>query len=194
MARARSRAGGAGGGDRGARWGPRSRPRLVVQSRGRCGCGCGGRRRVRAGLLFERTLAVAAGLGAPLLRPFSLHPERVLVPPGARGGLAARGYFGSRSGPSTIPPPCAPGGTCGVDAVITNDPARTRRACRAGRPDDRVAVAGRAAPRRRSARPRRWPPPRPPPAACPACAPLRAQVSVPARTGSESGRSPAPRR
>ena len=47
----------------------------------RCGCGCGARRPSPAGLLFEREapLPLRRAWAAPLLRPFALHPEIVLV-------------------------------------------------------------------------------------------------------------------
>jgi glycerophosphoryl diester phosphodiesterase len=82
---------------------------------------------VAAGLLFEREapLPLRRGWAARWLRPAALHPELVLCTPARVAAWQRRGYMvnvWTVDGPEAV-------GACramGVDAVITNDPARTR--------------------------------------------------------------------
>lgn len=82
---------------------------------------------VPAGLLFEREapLPLRRAWAASLLRPFALHPEVVLCAPGRVTGWHRRGYMvnvWTVDDPEAI----ASCRRMGVDAVITNDPAKTR--------------------------------------------------------------------
>jgi len=80
---------------------------------------------VPAGLLFERgaALPLRRAWAAPLLRPFGLHPELVLARPERVAGWRRRGYFVAVW---TVDEAAALRACrdMGVDAVITNDPAR----------------------------------------------------------------------
>jgi glycerophosphoryl diester phosphodiesterase len=84
---------------------------------------------VPAALLFERAsvLPLRRAWLAPLLRPFALHPEYALCTPARVAGWKRRGY---RVGVWTVDDPGALAACrrMGVDAVITNDPARARAA------------------------------------------------------------------
>ena len=80
-------------------------------------------------LLFERDapLPLRRAWLAPWLRPFALHPEWVLCNPARVAGWKRRGYWVSVwtvDDPTTLRA-CR---LMGVDAVITNDPARSRAA------------------------------------------------------------------
>jgi glycerophosphoryl diester phosphodiesterase len=87
---------------------------------------------VPAGLLFERSSALPLRRAwlAPALRPFALHPEQVLCTPARVAGWKRRGY---RVNVWTVDDPAALAACrrMGVDAVITNDPARARAALNA---------------------------------------------------------------
>jgi glycerophosphoryl diester phosphodiesterase len=82
---------------------------------------------VPAALLFERdaTLPLRRAWLAPWLRPFALHPERVLCSPQRVAAWKRRGYMVSVW---TVDDPAAllACRAMGVDGVITNDPARAR--------------------------------------------------------------------
>jgi glycerophosphoryl diester phosphodiesterase len=84
---------------------------------------------IPAALLFERgaPLPLRRAWLAPWLRPFALHPEWVLCNPARVAAWKKRGYLVSVW---TVDDPaellaCR---SMGVDAVITNDPARSRAA------------------------------------------------------------------
>jgi len=82
---------------------------------------------VRAGLLFEREapLPLRRAWLAPWLHPAALHPEYVLCAPARVARWRRRGYLVSVwtvDGPEAVRA-CR---DMGVDALITNDPARTR--------------------------------------------------------------------
>ena len=82
---------------------------------------------VPAGLLFERdsSLPLRRAWAAPILRPFALHPEMVLCTPERVARWHRRGYMVNVWTVDDAPSLAA----CrrmGVDAVITNDPARSR--------------------------------------------------------------------
>jgi glycerophosphoryl diester phosphodiesterase len=84
---------------------------------------------VRAGLLFEAEapLPLRRAWAAAWLRPFSLHPEIVLARPERVARWRRRGYFivvWTVDDPAQLRA-CR---ELGVDAVITNDPARARAA------------------------------------------------------------------
>ncbi len=87
---------------------------------------------VRAGLLFERAslLPLRRAWLAPVIAPFALHPEFVLCDPARVAAWKRRGYMVSVW---TVDDPAALAACrrMGVDAVITNDPARSRAALRA---------------------------------------------------------------
>jgi glycerophosphoryl diester phosphodiesterase len=84
---------------------------------------------VPAGLLFERgsLLPLRRAWLARVIRPFALHPELVLCTPDRVASWRRRGYMVSVW---TVDDPAALAACrrMGVDAVITNDPARSRRA------------------------------------------------------------------
>jgi glycerophosphoryl diester phosphodiesterase len=84
---------------------------------------------VPAALLFERgaPLPLRRAWLAPWLRPFALHPEWALCAPARVAGWKRRGYWVSVW---TVDDPAALRAcrAMGVDAVITNDPARSRAA------------------------------------------------------------------
>jgi glycerophosphoryl diester phosphodiesterase len=84
---------------------------------------------VPAGLLFERAslLPLRRAWLARVIRPRALHPEWVLCTPDRVAGWRRRGYMVSVW---TVDDPVALAACrrMGVDAVITNDPARSRRA------------------------------------------------------------------
>ena len=84
-------------------------------------------RHVRAGLLFESgsPLPFRRAWAAPLLRPFAMHPDLALCRPDRVKAWHRRGYFVTVW---TVDAPrdlraCV---DMGVDAIITNDPARAR--------------------------------------------------------------------
>ncbi len=82
---------------------------------------------VRAGLLFEREapLPLRRAWAARWLRPAALHPEQILCTPARVAGWHRRGYMVSVwtvDGPEAVRA-CR---DMGVDALITNDPGRTR--------------------------------------------------------------------
>ncbi|HXJ20248.1 MAG TPA: glycerophosphodiester phosphodiesterase [Polyangia bacterium] len=83
---------------------------------------------VPAGLLFERgsSLPLRRAWLAPVIRPFALHPEWVLCTPDRVASWRRRGYMVSVW---TVDDPEALAACrrMGVDAVITNDPARSRK-------------------------------------------------------------------
>jgi len=87
---------------------------------------------IPAGLLFERgsRLPLRRAWLAPVIRPFALHPELVLCDPARVAAWKRRGYMVSVW---TVDDPDALAACrrMGVDAVITNDPARARAALRA---------------------------------------------------------------
>jgi len=82
---------------------------------------------VPAGLLFERDslLPLRRAWLAPAIRPRALHPELVLCSPARVAGWKRRGYLVNVW---TVDDPAALAACrrMGVDAVITNDPARSR--------------------------------------------------------------------
>jgi glycerophosphoryl diester phosphodiesterase len=82
---------------------------------------------IPAGLLFERdaSLPLRRAWAAPVLRPFALHPEVVLCTPERVRGWHRRGYMVNVW---TVDDAAALAACrrMGVDAVITNDPARSR--------------------------------------------------------------------
>lgn len=84
---------------------------------------------VPAALLFERDsiLPLRRAWLAPVIRPFALHPELVLCTPERVAAWKRRGYLVSVW---TVDDPAALAAcrAMGVDAVITNDPARSRAA------------------------------------------------------------------
>jgi glycerophosphoryl diester phosphodiesterase len=84
---------------------------------------------VPAGLLFERAswLPLRQAWLARVIRPFALHPEWVLCTPDRVAAWRRRGYMISVW---TVDDPAALAACrrMGVDAIITNDPARSRRA------------------------------------------------------------------
>jgi glycerophosphoryl diester phosphodiesterase len=84
---------------------------------------------VRAGLLFEReaSLPLRRAWALPWLRPFSAHPEKVLCTQTAVRRWHQRGY---RVNVWTVDDPIELKTltATGVDGIITNDPARSRRA------------------------------------------------------------------
>jgi glycerophosphoryl diester phosphodiesterase len=84
---------------------------------------------VRAGLLFERDslLPLRRAWLATAIRPYALHPEVVLCTPERVTGWKRRGY---RVNVWTVDDPAVLVACrqMGVDAVITNDPARSRAA------------------------------------------------------------------
>ena len=82
---------------------------------------------VPAGLLFEREapLPLRRAWAAPVLRPFALHPEIVLCTPERVTAWHRRGYMVN----VWTVDDAASLAACrrmGVDAVITNDPAKSR--------------------------------------------------------------------
>jgi glycerophosphoryl diester phosphodiesterase len=83
---------------------------------------------VRAGLLFERqsSLPLRRAWALPWLRPFSAHPESVLCTAAAVRRWHRRGL---RVSVWTVDgaPELRAFARMGVDAIITNDPARSRR-------------------------------------------------------------------
>jgi glycerophosphoryl diester phosphodiesterase len=85
--------------------------------------------RVPAGLLFEREapLPLRRAWALPWLRPFSAHPESVLCTPRAIRGWQRRGY---RVNVWTVDDAVDVRrfARMGVDAIITNHPARSREA------------------------------------------------------------------
>jgi len=87
---------------------------------------------IPAGLLFERgsLLPLRRAWLAAVIRPFGLHPELVLCDPDRVAAWKRRGYMVSVW---TVDDPGALAACrrMGVDAVITNDPARARAALRA---------------------------------------------------------------
>jgi glycerophosphoryl diester phosphodiesterase len=84
---------------------------------------------VPAGLLFERAswLPLRQAWLARVIRPFALHPEFVLCTPDRVAAWRRRGYMVSVW---TVDDPAALAACrrMGVDAVITNDPVRSRAA------------------------------------------------------------------
>jgi glycerophosphoryl diester phosphodiesterase len=86
---------------------------------------------VSAGLLFEAAsaLPLRRAWAAPLLRPFGLHPERVLASAARIARWHRRGYFVAVW---TVDDPAElrAFGDAGADAVISNDPARAIAALR----------------------------------------------------------------
>jgi glycerophosphoryl diester phosphodiesterase len=84
---------------------------------------------IPAAMLFERDapLPLRRAWLAPWLRPFALHPEWVLCNPARVAAWKRRGYWVSVW---TVDDPAALRAcrSMGVDAVITNDPARSRAA------------------------------------------------------------------
>ncbi len=84
---------------------------------------------IPAALLFERAapLPLRRAWLAPWLRPFALHPEWALCNPARLAAWKKRGYWVSVW---TVDDPVALRAcrALGVDAVITNDPARSRAA------------------------------------------------------------------
>jgi glycerophosphoryl diester phosphodiesterase len=84
---------------------------------------------VPVGLLFERDslLPLRRAWLAPAIRPFALHPELVLCTPQRVAGWKRRGYMVNVW---TVDDPVALAACrrMGIDAVITNDPARSRAA------------------------------------------------------------------
>jgi glycerophosphoryl diester phosphodiesterase len=82
---------------------------------------------VPAGLLFERdsSLPLRRAWAAPVLRPFALHPEMVLCTPERVTAWHRRGYMVNvwTVDDAAALAECR---RMGVDAVITNDPARSR--------------------------------------------------------------------
>ena len=84
---------------------------------------------VRAALLFERAsiLPLRQAWLARVIRPFALHPELVLCTPERVAAWKRRGYM---VGVWTVDDPAALAACrwMGVDAVVTNDPARSRAA------------------------------------------------------------------
>lgn len=87
---------------------------------------------IPAGLLFERSsvLPLRRAWLATVIRPFALHPELVLCDPARVAAWKRRGYMVSVW---TVDDPGALAACrrMGVDAVITNDPARARAALNA---------------------------------------------------------------
>jgi len=84
---------------------------------------------VPAGLLFERSLWLPLRQAwlARVIRPLALHPEWVLCTPDRVAAWRRRGYM---INVWTVDDPAALAACrrMGVDAIITNDPARSRRA------------------------------------------------------------------
>jgi glycerophosphoryl diester phosphodiesterase len=84
---------------------------------------------VPAGLLFERdsVLPLRRAWLAPAIRPRALHPELVLCNPAGVAGWKRRGYMVNVW---TVDDPAALAACrrMGIDAVITNDPGRSRAA------------------------------------------------------------------
>lgn len=82
---------------------------------------------VRTGLLFERrsALPLRQAWALPWLRPFSVHPEAVLCTPRTMSRWHERGY---RIAAWTVDEASSLRqlAAMGVDAIITNDPARSR--------------------------------------------------------------------
>lgn len=83
---------------------------------------------IRAGLLFEReaSLPLRRAWALPWLRPFAVHPQDVLCTPAAVRRWRRRGY---RVNVWTVDDPAEVRrlAALDVDALITNDPARTRK-------------------------------------------------------------------
>lgn len=115
------------------RAGPVLSERILVSSFNPRAVRCWRRRMpaVRSGLLFEKDAPVPLRRAwtLPWVRPFSVNPESVLCTPEAVGRWHRRGY---RVAVWTVDDPATLHRLTGlgVDAIITNDPARSRQVLR----------------------------------------------------------------